>query len=193
MWLIVIAMLVGAVVVFTVKKPLQLDSSIKSGGQPLACPACGSFFANAAAPGAIVRCADCGAYGEVDAQRQLRALAADFVSPNHAFHSYLPEAPKWPAACCMCGQPATRTENLKITYAGEPTFEEKITAQAVVAVASMGTMKVAHHHVNVTERYKVPHCAEHAGGAKLVPAGVSFRSYSYYKQFIDANRSNVGT
>jgi len=188
----VVIVLIGGGVLFFVKQPLRLHSSAKANGRLLACSACGNFFASTGAADQIVRCTECGTYARVDPNGAPMPIAPDFVAPSHVFDTYLPEAPRWPASCCVCGGPATHSEAMSITYAAEPTFEERMTAQAVVGVASLGTMRVAAHHVNVTERYKVPHCDEHAGGAMLVPAGVSFRSYGYYQQFVQANRATVG-
>ncbi|HEY5927701.1 MAG TPA: hypothetical protein VIV11_38715 [Kofleriaceae bacterium] len=190
MWLIVVLMLVGAVVLFTMKKPLELQGVRANLGAPVACPSCGNFFASAAGgAGTIVRCTECQKYSQLDATGTPTAIAPDHVASKHAFQTYLPEAPRWPACCCVCTAPATRQEKMQITYAAEPTFEEKLTAHAITGAASLGAVRVAEHHVNVTERYSVPHCNEHGGGALLVPAGVAFRSFAYYQQFVQANRA----
>lgn len=191
---VVVFILIGAAFMFLWKPQLKLDGMRKTLPAPIACPACGNFYApgGATGPGAIVRCTSCNVYAQLDATSTAVAIPADFIAQSHAFHTYLPEAPKWPSRCCLCSEPATKREQMQITYAAEPTAEEKLTAQAVVAVASLGTMRVKEHHVNVTERYGVPHCDQHAGGAKLVPMGVAFRSYGYYQQFVNANRANIG-
>jgi hypothetical protein len=192
MWLIVIAMLIGAGILFAWKKPLSLDGvAATSKKMPVACPTCGSF-STGGAPGAIVRC-DCGTYARVEQDGTLATIDADFVAPTHAFQTFLPEAPSWPATCCLCGAPASKSEAMTITYAADPTFEEKLTAQAFVAVASLGTATVTKHEIQVTEKYRVPHCDQHTGGAQLAPAGVAFRSYAYYRQFVQANRGSIGS
>jgi len=188
MWLIVVLMLVGAVFLFTMKQPLALQGARASKGGPVACPSCGNFFTSSGGAGAIVRCTECQKYAQLDASGAATAVARDHVATNHAFQTYLPEAPRWPACCCVCTAPATHSEKMQITYAAEPTFEEKLTASAVVGAASLGAMRVAEHQINVTERYSVPHCDTHAGGALLVPAGIAFRSFAYYQQFVEANR-----
>ena len=177
-------------VLFAVNRQNKLAAPASTGGTALACPACSSFFTGANAEGSIVRCAECGAYSRV-AAGVLGPIADDFVATSHAFETFLPEAPRWPTCCCVCGEPATRGEKMSITFAAEPTFEEKLTASAVVGVASLGTMRVAEHHVNVTERYMVPHCNAHEGGAQLAPAGVAFRSYAYFRRFVQANRATI--
>jgi ribosomal protein L37AE/L43A len=186
--LIVVVALAG--VVFAVRRQNKVTALATAGDAPLACPACNNFFTGRSTDGAIVRCAECGAYSRV-AGGVLGPIADDFVATAHAFETFLPEAPRWPACCCVCGGAATRGDKMSITFAAEPTFEEKLTAHAVVNVASLGTMRVAEHRVNVTERYTVPHCDEHSGGAQLAPAGIAFRSYPYFRKFVQANRATI--
>lgn len=188
-------LLIGAAVgvaLFAFKPTLRLDGVRNQTAQPAACPGCGNFFANVGAAGSTVRCAECGSYALVDAQRALAPVPADHVAATCTFQTYLPEAPRWPACCCVCGATATRTEKMSVTYDADPGLEERMTKSALVGVASLGMVRVTEHVVRVTERYAVPHCDQHAGGAHLVTAGVAFRSYGYYQQFVQHNRATIG-
>ena len=142
--------------------------------------------------GTITRCETCGAYARV-ATGSLAPIEPDYVAPSHVFTTFLPEAPTWPNVCCVCCGPATGRVKMTITYTTDVTPEERMTTAALVAVASMGTVGVASHEVRVTERYMVPHCDQHNNGARLAPAGIGFRSYNYFKQFVAANRAVPGS
>src|SRR5690606_23472161 len=117
------------------RRPSQ---SARAGSAPalLACPACGTFNDGAAEPGRIVRCSDCGAYTLVDDSRTLVAVPQDHAADYPVFQAYLPEEPCWPAVCCVCGAAPTHAEKLSITYEAEPDFAERMTANAVVGLAS---------------------------------------------------------
>jgi hypothetical protein len=85
---------------------------------------------------------------------------------------------KWPSGCCVCGKPATRAETIsgRVTFA--PPNGGKPRARLEAAVVAGG----------------VPHCAEHADGARLAAAvnfgdldasllGLFFRSHAYQIEF----------
>jgi hypothetical protein len=191
-WIVVAV--IAVVLLFVVKRPLRLAPETAAGGAiapPLACPSCGTFYPSALSASGIVRCPQCGTYARFDLGQGVSAIPQDFVASAHVFKTYLPEAPTWPACCCVCGAPPTRTETMTITYAADPTFEERLTASVAVRVASAGMVKVTEHHVNVTERYRVPHCDAHSGGARLEPSGVAFRSYAYFRNFVGQNRATI--
>jgi len=185
--LVAVLLIGGGVYFFS----MQSKPAATGGTDLLACLGCGNFMQAPARDGTITRCETCGNYARV-AAGTLAPIEPDFVSQSHVFTTFLPEAPKWPNACCVCCGPATGKVKMTITYQAEATPEERLTTAALVTVASMGTVGVASEHVVVTERYMVPHCNEHNNGARLAPAGVGFRSYRYFKQFVDANRAVPG-
>jgi hypothetical protein len=191
MMIIVLGLAAAGVAIYFLsqqRSSLSSPSPRASRASLLACPACGSWITAAGAPGSVVRCQDCGAFAKLDAAQNLAVLDPSTVAPTHVYETYLPEAPRWPNACCVCCAPATRAEPMSISYEAEPDFAERMTAHAVVGLASAGMLKVGEHVVNVTERYAVPHCDAHSGGAKLAPAGIAFRSYAYQRQFVQLNR-----
>lgn len=192
MFIIMLAV-VGAVVLgaYVVTKP-SLDMKTSSATM-LACPACGTFIQRQLEPGAIARCGSCNVYSHVEPTGLLGPVPANFVADQHVFHAYLPETVRWPNVCCVCGEAATRTEKLSLTYTVEAEFEDKLTASLGVAMLSVGTMQLESLTQKVTERINVPHCNAHAGGARMLSqGGIEFRSFRYYQLFIQLNRATFG-
>jgi DNA-directed RNA polymerase subunit M/transcription elongation factor TFIIS len=186
------AVVLGIVVYVVNGRRLKLPADVGGSGAALACSSCGNFMTAQGAEGAIVRCETCGSYGKLAAGPALHAIDPSYVADRHVFTTFLPEAPKWPACCCLCGDPAAEPVAMAVTYKAEATMEDKLTTSAVVGLASLGTLKVTDQHVQVTERFNVPHCGQHRDGVQLLPAGIGFRSYGYFKQFVDANRATFG-
>lgn len=193
MMMVVLLMVAGGLGLAFFKPTLRLgDIRNTPAGLPVACPSCGSFVAAPGAAGAIVRCSECSAYNTVNADRTLAAVPADHVAQTTVFQTYLPEAPTWPIRCCLCCGEATRIEKLTLTYEADPGFDERLARSVMVGVASLGTVIVTKHVINVTERYGVPHCDQHTGGARLMHSGVAFRSYAYFREFVALNRAVIG-
>lgn len=193
MMLVVLIVIAGGIGLLVFKPTLQLGGDLRApAAMPIACPACGSFVAAVGAPGAIARCTECGAYNQVNALKALEPIPPDFVAKTPTFQTYLPEAPTWPVRCCLCCGEATRIEKLTLTYEADPGFDERLARSVMVGVASLGTVVVTKHVINVTERYGVPHCDQHTGGAQLAHSGVAFRSYAYFREFVAANRAVIG-
>lgn len=186
--LILLAVALGAVAVAYV----YMNKPVASKEAPLACPSCGSFVSAAAKTGAIVRCEACSQFAIVEPSGLLGVVPADYLAAEPVFQAYLPETVRWPNACCVCGQPPTRTERLSLTYKVDAELEDRMTAALAVATFSVGMMELTSLTEKVTERINVPHCNEHQGGARMVQAGIVFRSFRYYQQFLQLNRATFG-
>lgn len=89
---------------------------------------------------------------------------------------------KWPEGCCVCGKPATRTEDLTQRVGFSPPNGAGMRQDKEATVVVQG----------------VPHCAEHKGGAcfervlsfgnvGIMVLGLFFRSYAYQKRFRELN------
>lgn len=179
MTFIIVGVVVAGIYVAVAKPNKKQASSL------LACTSCGSFMNVSGAPGDIARCADCGGFSQVGATNDLVAVPSDHVAERHVFEAYLPEGPHWPSVCCVCGVPATRTERMQVQYTVGMNADDQL-----AAIVSGGT--VGGGPTRVTEKYAVPHCDAHQGGAVVSKDGVAFRSYGYHRQFIALNRRIVG-
>jgi hypothetical protein len=191
--LILLALALGAVAVAYVvmNKPSGLSAGATREA-PLACPSCGSFVSARAKAGAIVRCEACTQFAIVEPTGLLGTVPADHVATDHVFQAYMPETVRWPNACCLCCQPATRTQKMALTYTVDAEPEDRMTAALGVAMFSVGTMALTSMTEKVTERINVPHCDAHQDGARMVQAGIQFRSYRDYQQFVQQNRATFG-
>jgi len=89
---------------------------------------------------------------------------------------------RWPAGCCVCGKPATRTETIAQRLGFAPPNGLKPRPQKETTVVAEG----------------VPHCAEHKDGARFERArtfgdgrlpvlGIFFRSYAFQIEFRKLN------
>lgn len=160
----------------------------KLGAKRVECPSCDLYIHGVDMdPDAAVLCPHCRAYASVE-DGKLVKTPADRVAREPVFCVELPQQVTWPEGCCVCGQPATRhvESRLEIEQAGS------LGRDLAVGVASLGILKAVDR---TTYTLAVPHCAEHADGARLyLPAeaeqlnlGVGFRSYPYFAQFAALN------
>jgi len=132
------------------------------------CPTCGEpLLRLSRLISAPALCRSCGTYC-MNTKTELEELAPDTVLSDFDFESRLPKdaAAKWPDACSLCGEPATRTIELEVQYAsnrGEGTGRKE----------------------------KVPACDEHEPGVKLLRMGFAdrahFKSLAYWRAFSDEN------
>jgi hypothetical protein len=90
-------------------------------------------------------------------------------------------AAKWPAGCCVCGEPSTRSETTSQTFIFVPP----------------GIIRVRDSRATVMAK-DIPHCSRHKHGAQFDRAmfstpeqettvGLFFRSYAYQIQFRQLN------
>lgn len=100
---------------------------------------------------------------------ELWPTAEDYVADDCVFRTYVVDyvKPALPEGCCVCGAPATRTE--EITYVEK---DEPVAENLAVGVASLGLLKVVK---NSTFAMSIPHCNAHTAGARLEPSTGSFR------------------
>jgi hypothetical protein len=130
------------------------------------CPACGiriDGLSTVSNDGVL--CNGCKKYLE-SREGYLRVTFENRVADTPLFGVTLPELFRLPQVCCVCAKPAAQLEPLSVK-ALDSKDSRRVTAD-------------------------VPHCAEHHGGAALVPRGkraqIRFRSYPYFRAFCELNK-----
>lgn len=130
------------------------------------CPACGIRLDGLSMDSNDgILCKGCKKYLE-SKEGYLRATFDNRVADTPLFGVTLPESFRLPEVCCVCAKPAAQLEPLSVK-ALDSADSRRVTAD-------------------------VPHCAEHHGGAALVPQGrraqIRFRSYPYFRAFCELNK-----
>jgi hypothetical protein len=161
------------------------------GTKKLECPACDLYIIGARpSEGESVVCPHCRALG-VMGDKKLVTPAPDLVARTAQFCSELPQhSPRWPEHCVLCTQPSTRMVRAELRIEQSAALH----ADMATRMASLGFVKLVDQH---TFTLDVPHCAQHADGAKLVPPyereqpniGIAFRSYATFQEFVALNRT----
>ena len=181
LWIVFVAL--GAVVAWQLMRA--------SGGKKLECPACDLYIVGALPKtGESVLCGHCREFALYDGTRLVKP-APDHVAASPLFCAELPYGGmRWPASCCACAEPATRGVRIQLQYEQSASLERDMATR----MATLGMFKAIDEH---TISLDVPHCAQHADGAALCmpyekeqPSfGIAFRSYPYFKEFVQLNRS----
>ncbi len=161
------------------------------GAKRLECPACDLYILGARpSEGEAVLCGSCRAWGLYKGGK-LERVPDDFVAGAPMFCAELPlEGLRWPASCTACTAPATRTVPVRLTYTQDASFAADLATRA----ATLGMFKAVNE---TTVSLEIPHCAQHADGAKLVMPwekaqsnfGVAFRSYPCFREFVQLNHA----
>ena len=145
-----------------------------------ACPACGarlSGLSTKANDGVL--CLNCRTYSE-GSDGMLSRTEENRVADEPIFSSPLPEQFNFPDGCCVCGRAEAGREKVSLQ-----------TLQASSAVTAPAGL-TSYTRVSV----EVPHCAEHAGGARLTGTPdnphIKFRSYPYLRAFCQMNGTTPG-
>jgi hypothetical protein len=141
------------------------------------CPGCGTTVT--LLKGSLCPCPNCGEYAEINGGR-LVPVDPDQVTSEAMFDLEIlpllragqtPATWRWPreGCCCVCGAPATHSENLDVHFGSE-------------------------HGLTPTELYAsfripVPHCHNHHRGVsyKMSVAILQFRSHAYWREFRQLN------
>ena len=159
------------------------------GSHKVECPSCDLYIHGVRLGGdGAVLCPHCREYASIQ-DGKLVKTPPDRVARAAVFCAELPQrAVLWPDGCCVCGQPATRQLDVKLVITQDSSFARDLATRA----ATLGMFK----SVDQT-RYTlaVPHCGAHGDGAALAMAhepdqlnlGIAFRSYPYYKQYVQLN------
>lgn len=152
----------------------SLLSMAKTGGAGLApCPRCG--HANQVLHVTMHRYLCCGGCGTwLEGSTEMTEVTDDHVASYPVFELDLPEPFAWPDGCPVCAGPVTRAIEIEGT-------------SALGDVAGM----VAPVSVQRVLKLSVPACDQHDDGVGLRHDGgqgiVSFRSMSYWRQFMTQN------
>lgn len=161
------------------------------GAKRLECAACDLYITGARpSEGEAVVCPHCRAFSLFQ-QGTLVAVPAGYIAPQPIFCAELPlEGTRWQTQCCACDEPATRVVPIQLTYTQDASFGTDIATRA----ATLGMFKAV---TNTTVSLEVPHCAQHADGAKLTMPyereqsnfGIAFRSSAAFAQFVALNHA----
>jgi hypothetical protein len=149
------------------------------------CPCCGVRIEGLERFGdnALQQCPRCLQYLEGSAGRLWR-LGGDHVAPAATFAMPLRSEFVWPGGCAACGGAACRSVEYELDATG---------SCAVIAhTAGVPTTSLT---IQLGERLrlKVPHCAAHNDGARLVPRSASsparilFRSHAFLRAVVKVN------
>jgi hypothetical protein len=145
------------------------------------CPGCGALLEGlSAGVNRGILCRTCHGYFE-GRHGKLWRIEEDRIADQAIFGSPLPQQPRFPEGCCVCGGPEVRRDEIEVTapkqsdrdaLGGDATSWAVISAQA-------------------------PHCEEHREGAILAwsPSSgvrVKFRSYPYLRAFCERNQTLPG-
>ncbi len=153
----------------------------ESGSAP--CPACGKPVGGLDAKVAerYVPCKSCARY-VVCRTGVVKTVGDEVITVEPTFEAKVPGQIRWPESCCLCSAPATR--------------EVEVHAQTSQAGTNVALLAVGVVRTGGGTRYtlRVPHCAEHDGGAALTtasgeepPIKLRFRWYGYQQEFLALN------
>lgn len=163
---------VGAVLLICVG--IFLVVLIFNGSGSADCPVCGShLWGISTKSNDAILCSDCLKYLEGN-NGMIWATDENRIADEPIFRSRLPDSPRFPEKCCVCGQSDIANEKIS---------------------SLLGTAR----GVNPGNRWvtvEVPHCGEHTGGA-LVDGDqedpyIAFRSYPYLREFCQLNGTVPG-
>jgi hypothetical protein len=183
MWILFLAL--GGVAVW------QIALHTGAGAKRLECPSCDLYIMGARpSQGDSVLCPHCREFALYDGKTIIKP-PPDHVAAAPIWCAELPiERLQWPATCCMCSEPATRGVLVRLQYQQDASLGRDMATRA----ATLGMFKATDQ---TTISLEIPHCSQHGDGAALVMPyereqpnfGVAFRSYAYYQQFKQLNRS----
>jgi endogenous inhibitor of DNA gyrase (YacG/DUF329 family) len=163
----------GVLLLFTAVA--SVGSMAKTGGAGLAtCPRCG--HANPVLHVTMHRylcCAGCQTW--LEGSTTSNVVPDDHVASYPVFDLELPEPIMWPEGCPVCAGPVTRTHEIEGT---------DVVGDVFAMVAPVAIQKVI--------KLQAPCCEQHDDGVALRREGgqgvISFRSMSYWRRFMAANR-----
>ncbi len=144
-----------------------------------ACPFCNAKLTgitqDAATKGRVVRCNECFEYSQAGGMK-VRPMDPGKVADKPVFIAPVFEGGNWPQGCVLCGEPATR--------------HDELTARSIVHPASLAAGRL---WLSSTTMKNVPYCAQHKDALELSvnqskQLDLKWQSLRMMRRYLAANR-----